>query len=344
MKRRVEKFIRNCLKCYMYSGPVRAKDCTLHSIPKASVPFDTIHIDHYSPLPSVNSKRKHILVVADGFTKCVKLYPVVSTGVNEVISSLDRYFEYYSRPRRIVTDRGRCFVSAEFERFASGLNIELVRVATASPQANGQVERVNRVLTPMLSKWSKPLQHANWVEMLRRVEYTLNNSVHQTTRCTPSELLYGVRQRGESVDWLGEYLSERREGQIERNLEELRSAATAAIAQSQHGSQEYHLARHRPAKVFEEGEYVVIRNVDTTIGKNKKFVPKFRGPYVVHKVLANDRYVRRDIENYQVTQMPYDGVIESAHIRRWADHLGMNLDCYNASEEQHLSDEGAEAD
>lgn len=33
MKRKVERFIRNCLKCIMYSGPTRANEQNLHSIP-----------------------------------------------------------------------------------------------------------------------------------------------------------------------------------------------------------------------------------------------------------------------------------------------------------------------
>ena len=59
--------------------------------------------------------------------------------------------------------------------------------------------------------------------------------------------------------------------------------------------------------------------MDTTIGTNKKFIPKFRGPYRVHKVLPNDRYVIRDIENCQITQIPYDGVIEASRIRKYVE-------------------------
>ena len=121
----------------------------MHSIPKIPEPFDTIHIDHYGPLPSVRSKRKYILVITDGFTKHVKLYAVNTTNTKEVCASLKKYFEYYSRPRRIVSDRGTCFTSLEFGKFTLDNNIQHIKVATASPQANGQVERVNRVLTPV---------------------------------------------------------------------------------------------------------------------------------------------------------------------------------------------------
>lgn len=61
----------------------------------------------------------------------------------------------------------------------------------------------------------------------------------------------------------------------------------------------------------------MIRNVDSTPGRNKKFIPKSKGPYIVHKVLPNDRYVIKDIENCQITQLPYDGIIEARHMRKW---------------------------
>lgn len=64
-------------------------------------------------------------------------------------------------------------------------------------------------------------------------------------------------------------------------------------------------------------------------GTNKKFVPKFRGPYLIHKTLPNDRYVIRDIENCQITQIPYDGIIEASRIRKYVgtqDTLEMESD------------------
>ena len=114
MRSKVDLFIKNCLQCLMYSAPVRNNERNLYMIPKLPIPFDTLHIDHFGPLPSVISKRKHLLVVVDAFTKFVKLYPSNGTSTKEVLCTLDKYFEYYSRPRRIVSDRGTCFTSAAF--------------------------------------------------------------------------------------------------------------------------------------------------------------------------------------------------------------------------------------
>lgn len=316
MRAKVDSYVKNCIKCIIYSAPNRASDRTLFSIPKKPLPFDTLHIDHFGPLPSVNSKQKHILVVVDAFTKFVKVYPVTSTSTKEVCRTLDKYFEFYNRPARIISDRGTCFTSNEFNEFMDKHNIQHIKNAVASPQANGQVERINRVLKNMLGKLTEPLLHSDWVQQLKHVEYAINNSVQRSTGISPSILLFGVEQRGPSVDHLSEFLDETNLNVEERNLENIRRKASENIRKSQELNEAQIAQNSRPARKYVVGEYVVVRYIDTSAG-NKKFVQKFRGPYVIHKVLPNDRYVVRDIEGSQITQLPYDNVIESKNIKLW---------------------------
>lgn len=164
--------------------------------------------------------------------------------------------------------------------------------------------------------------------LLSRVEYAINNSVHSTTKFTPCQLLYGVHQRGQDIDSLSEYLTEKQP--ISRELDTLRRTASENIVKSQQHASDLHVQKHKPHITFELGDYVVIRNVDTTVGTNKKFIPKYKGPYYIHRVLPNDRYVVRDIENYQVTQLPYDGIIEASRMRRWADWREYSVDDTNS--------------
>lgn len=316
MKTYVHNFIRNCLKCIYYSASPQSNAATLHSIPKKPIPFDTIHIDHLGPLPSINSKKKYILVVIDAFTKFVKLYPASATNTREVCSALGNYFTNYGRPRRIIDDRGTCFTSAEFEEFLKKHNIVQVLNATASPKANGQVERVNRVVTPMLAKLSEPLRHADWASKLVEIEWALNNSVHSTTKFSPSVLLFGVPQRGRIIDELTEFLEEQA-GNIDVNLGEMRKIALENIERSQSDNLKHFSKHHKAPPEFAVGDFVVIKNVDTSVGGNKKLIQRFRGPYVIHKCLPNDRYVVRDIEGCQITQLPYDGVLEANKLKLW---------------------------
>lgn len=245
------------------------------------------------------------------------MYPTNSTSTKEVTAALEKYFVYYSRPRRIITDRGTCFTSAEFDEFLSERNVRHVKVATASPQANGQVERVNRVLKSMLGKLSEPLKHADWSKRLLQVEAAINNSIHSITKQSPSMLLFGVEQRSEFIDELTEYLDAEKVTNNRRDLEKMRAESLELIERSQKYSMNRVNQLNRPAKQYEVGDYVVIRNVDTVKGTNKKLIPRYRGPYVVHKLLGHDRYVIRDLENCQLTQLPYNGVVEADKIRKW---------------------------
>ena len=346
-RKKTESHIANCVRCIAYATPARVTDRNLYNIPKKPVPFDTIHIDHFGPLPSLASKRKYILVVIDAFTKYVKLYPTNSTSTKEVNAALDKYFQYYSRPVRVISDRGSCFKSQNFIDFLQERNITHVKTAVASPQTNGQVERVNRVIKPMLAKLSEPIAHSDWSQKLLEVEYALNNSVHSTTKHTPSELLFGVQQKGPVVDDLTEYLGEKRVN--ERDLVKNRTSATEAIKQSQEYAAGRALQRKRKPKEYKKGDYVMILNVDTVIGTNKKFVPRYKGPYIVFKELGHDRYVIRDIENCQLTQLPYDGVVEANRMRKWLsqperDEVNCSADESSTDNEDECRSEVSECD
>jgi len=140
--------------------------------------------------------KKHILVVVDAFSKFVRLYPTKTTGTKEVMDHLSQYFRYYSRPKFIISDRGSAFTSVEFAEFLNEHQVKQIRVATGSPQTNGQVERVNRVIAPMLAKLTDNIAGKPWYKVLEVVEHAINNTINKSTGQTPSQLLFGVDQRG----------------------------------------------------------------------------------------------------------------------------------------------------
>lgn len=327
IKEKLEKFIKNCLKCIYYSASPRKSDRHLYNIEKKPIPFDTIHVDYFGPLPSVNSRHKYVFGIIDGFTKFVKLYATNSNGAREACGALQRYFEYYSRPNRIISDRGTCFTANEFSEFVSKNNIEHVKISVQSPQSNGQIERMNRDLKNMLSKLAESATHADWRTKLMQVEYAFNNTNHTSTQVSPSILLFGVEQRGRIIDELTEYLQQKEKVHKPVDLKKIRSEASNAISKSQERNLKYFNEHHRPAKQFEVGEYVVIKNVDVSVGKNKKLIPKYRGPYEIKKKFDHDRYLVEDIADFPITQMPYHGILDSTRLKKW-----INSDTINGNE------------
>lgn len=194
------------------------------------------------------------------------------------------------------------------------IQYQQVKTSVASPQSNGHVERMNRVIKAMLVELTHPIDHSDWVKQLSRVEFAINNTVHCTTKQTPSKLLFGTEQRGEIVDELTEHLRECY-GCEHEDLEEIRANAKNEIQKSQAYSQRYFSEHHKPAKEFSVGDLVLIKHVDSTAGTNKKFNIKYRGPYCI----GNDRYQVTDVENCQLTQMPYDNIVDSSRMRLWLE-------------------------
>lgn len=237
------------------------------------------------------------------------MYAVKTTASRETIKYLKNYFNDYSRPRVLITDRGTSFTSGEFEEFMKGNNIEHIRIATASPQANGQVERYNRMLAPMLGKL---YEGKDWHKSLDEIEFAINNTVNRATGETPSRLLFGVEQRGKIVDAVREYVLESEECKVD--TWERRLKAAQKMEETREYNDQYRNRKRKAAHEYEEGDLVVVRNFESVGGK---LVPHYRGPYRVARKLRRDRYVVEDVEGCQISQRPYTGTWEAAKMKPW---------------------------
>lgn len=58
----------------------KKKSCEVHSIEKATVLFDTLHIDHLGLFVCSTSGNGHIILAIDGFTKFVMLRAMRNTS------------------------------------------------------------------------------------------------------------------------------------------------------------------------------------------------------------------------------------------------------------------------
>ncbi|CAK9827606.1 Pro-Pol polyprotein [Anthophora retusa] len=316
IREKVKNHIKGCLKCIAFSPNSGRLEGMLHEVPKDDKPFMTIHIDHLGPMSKNQSVRKrHILLVVDGFTKYLKLYATKSTGAAEVIKCLNHYFATYSRPLRIVSDRGSCFTAHEFGNFLKERNVRHIKIATAAPQANGQAERMNRTIIPMIAKLADE-RNAHWYDVLEDVEFACNNTVNRSTGEAPSVLLYGVYQRGKVVDCIRDMLNPSGLAANARSLETVRDKAAKQIKKSFDQNKQNYDKKRKVAGKYKVGDRVMLRNF-VNVSDSAKLVPQFKGPYEVAKVLRNDRYVIKDIDGFQVTQMPYKGTWAVWNMRPW---------------------------
>jgi len=85
------------------------------------------HISH-------RSRYNHIFVIVDTFSKYVLLYPTRSTGVDEVVTCLERQAVCFGNLYRIVSDRGAAFTSHMFREYCDREKIQHLMIATGVPR------------------------------------------------------------------------------------------------------------------------------------------------------------------------------------------------------------------
>ncbi|KYN20066.1 Pro-Pol polyprotein [Trachymyrmex cornetzi] len=118
MREKVKEHIANCLRCIEFSPSSGKSEGFLHNIPKEKLPFATIHVDHFGPLEKTGKGNRHILLIVDAFTKFIRVYTCKATTTDESRKCLRDYFRAYSKPKRLVSDRGSCFTSDLFKEFS----------------------------------------------------------------------------------------------------------------------------------------------------------------------------------------------------------------------------------
>lgn len=105
-------------------------------------PWQLLGADQLRPLPSGDS----LFVVMDYYSRYVGVEIMRKTTTDNIVKkSLHEMFQTHRLPIQIVTDNGHQFLNAEFIDFMEQQDIEHRRVIPLQPQANGEVERQNRL-------------------------------------------------------------------------------------------------------------------------------------------------------------------------------------------------------
>ena len=311
-REKIEKIIRNCVPCILANRKQGKKEGFLHPLHKESTPLHTYHIDHIGPLESTNKNYKHILVVIDAFTKFVWLYPTKSTTTKEVIQKLDAQKKIFGSPSNIISDKGTAFTSQEFKDYCHTENINHFLITAGLPRANGQVERINAIIIPVLTKLSLD-NPSQWYRHIDTVQRVINSTYQRSIGTTPFQLLTGVKLKMPTEIKIKEAIEEEVVKTFQKERHKLREQAKEQIVKIQQENRQTYDPKRCAPRQYEVGGLVAIKR--TQVGPGSKLKPKFLGPYRIIRKKMNDTY---DVKKEAFTEGPIFTSTCAEYMKPWS--------------------------
>ncbi|GFU62116.1 hypothetical protein TNCV_2428211 [Trichonephila clavipes] len=155
------------------------------------------------------------------------------------------------------------------------------------PRANGQVERINRTIIPVLSKMSED-DPTKWFKHVPSLQEVLNSTFQRSINTTPFELLFGTQINNKTDLRIQQLIDEQLQLEFNENRELLRKAAKTQILKVQNENKKSYNLRRKSPYLYSVKDLVAIKK--TQQGPGQKLCNKFIGPYKITQVKPNDTY------------------------------------------------------
>lgn len=326
LEQRIKRYIISCIPCILSERKAGKKEGYLNPIEKGDVPLETYHIDHLGPLATTKKQYNHIFVVIDAFTKFVWLYPTKTVTSRETLEKLESQSMVFGHPKRIISDRGTAFTAGEFAEYCEQNHIQHVKITTGVPRGNGQVERMMRIITPVLAKLSVN-SPTEWFKNVDKVQQAMNSSYQRSIAMTPFELLTGVKMRTPEQLEIMQCIEEETRVLFEQERDTLRERAKEQILKVQEENKKTYNKRRKKARRYRIGDVIAIKR--TQGGGGLKLRPKFLGPYKVTKVSPCDRY---EVQRIGEGQGSSKTTVSADNIKIWGDTASTEEESESPSE------------
>jgi len=215
------------------------------------------------------------------------MYPTKTTNAKKVINHLKNQQRIFGNQRRIISDRGSAFTSSDFRDYCSEENIEHILITTGVPRGNGQVERINHIIIPVLTKLTH--DHPDkWYRYVDRVQCAINSTYQRSVGTSPFEVLFGVKmRRKEDIEVLA-LVEQESVSFFDEEREKLRIVARENITKIQQENRRSYNRNRKPARQYGVDDLVAIKR--TQFGPGSKLRGHYIGPYEISQVKGHDRY------------------------------------------------------
>ena len=186
----IEQYVLSCAVCQERTAATPRPCASLVPI-SVCRPFQMVAMDFGPELPKSLAGNKYYLVISDYYTKWPEVVAVPDQKASTVAHALvQELIPRHGVPEILHSDQGKAFESEVIKELCSILGIKKVRTSPYHPQSDGLVERLNRTLLQMLSKYVSD-SATDWDLWLNSLLGAYRTSRHASTGFSPFTLLYG---------------------------------------------------------------------------------------------------------------------------------------------------------
>jgi len=192
--RDVYKYVRSCALCQRTDK--KRDKVTIPTMPLFIVePFERMGIDVLGPLPTTSRGKKYLVVLVDHGTKWPEAFAtenVTSTTIADLIYS--QVICRYGPPKELLSDRGTNFLSKITRKLLEVFEVKKLSTTSYHPACNGQVERMNGILTKILRKTIEGHQES-WDAFVPAALFAYRTTPHAIMEVSPYQMMFGRNPR-----------------------------------------------------------------------------------------------------------------------------------------------------
>ena len=314
MKDDIVGYCRACPSCQLNKSRNTKPAGLLQPLDIPQRRWESISMDFITDLPVSKNGNDSILVVVDRLSKMTHLIPCKSnidaTEVAELF--MKEVVRLHGWPTSIISDRDSLFTSELWRHLHQVFGTKLRMSSAYHPQTDGQTERMNRTLEDVLRHFIGPFQ-SNWEELVPVVEFSINNSMSESTGTTAFLLNYGqhpdtpitvaLRNIHPNVN--------RFIGQWSNLLQQAKTCIQAAQSR-----QKLWANKKRIDVKYDIGDKVLlsVKHFRLPKGRTAKLSPRYVGPFKVIKVISDTCYALELPEHLRM-----HNVFHVSALHRWID-------------------------
>jgi hypothetical protein len=292
--------------------------CQIRSIKKVEIPltistpatlFTKVYVDVMF-MPQGKNKKKYIVAARDDLSRAAEGRALATNNAEAIMQFFwEQIYCRYGAVGQIITDNGSEFKGA-FKLLHERMKVPQILISTYNSKANGVVERGHFNIRESILKACGDNVY-QWPDKVAPAFFADRVTVSQTTGWSPYYILHGVHpvlpldlfEHTFLVTGFKDGLSSSdllalRTRQLEKREEDL-SAAAKRLEESRFRSKEQFERRYRKRltrDVYMKGDLVLVRNNTIETWHNRKYFPRYLGPFVVDRRTKGGSYVLRELD------------------------------------------------